>query len=137
MSEDKNIKISALLEESEQEVIKEEKETSETEETTNEEKEMRHKEELETENPEVEIESESEEPVDQETKQAEETVIRPRRRRSPLVEEPSDIYASLRSRKVLTKEISAIERFRQDGEPTECAIIFYENYKVIIPISAM
>jgi small subunit ribosomal protein S1 len=49
-----------------------------------------------------------------------------------------DIYASRQTNKILTGVLSAIEKIKTgDGETKECAAIFYNGVKVIIPFEEM
>ncbi|MCR3758465.1 S1 RNA-binding domain-containing protein [Clostridium felsineum] len=49
-----------------------------------------------------------------------------------------DIMASRQSRKILTGTLSAVETFKNgDGKELECAVIFYDVFKVLIPLKHM
>jgi small subunit ribosomal protein S1 len=50
-----------------------------------------------------------------------------------------DVFASRQSQKILTGTLCAVERYKFDSinKESECAIIFYEDAKIIIPISEM
>lgn len=49
-----------------------------------------------------------------------------------------DIYASRQTNKILTGELSAIERVKIGGdEAKECAVVFYNGAKVLIPFEEM
>lgn len=49
----------------------------------------------------------------------------------------TDIYASRQSNKILTSILNAIEKVRINGEIKECAVVFYNDVKVIIPFEEM
>jgi small subunit ribosomal protein S1 len=48
-----------------------------------------------------------------------------------------DIYASRQNKKILTGMLSAVEKYKLNGEETECGVIFNGSAKVIIPINEM
>lgn len=49
----------------------------------------------------------------------------------------NEIYASRQSGKILTGILSAVERFKITDKEEECAIVFVDNFKVIIPFKEM
>lgn len=49
----------------------------------------------------------------------------------------NDIFASRQSEKILVGLITSVEQVKLRGEVTSCAILFYEDYKVIIPVSEL
>ncbi|URZ05939.1 S1 RNA-binding domain-containing protein [Clostridium felsineum] len=49
-----------------------------------------------------------------------------------------DVMASRQSKKILTGTLSAVETFKNgDGKELDCAVIFYDVFKVLIPLKHM
>ena len=49
----------------------------------------------------------------------------------------NEIYASRQSGKILTEMLSAVEKYKLNDKEEECAILFVDNFKVIIPFPEM